>query len=78
MRLICTNAKIEMSVFYFLDIQFGGVEVVLYFLCVLCGFFSFCPLLGKALLSLPDMNNQTHTLIYTVLTIKSQGTETFR
>ena len=51
----------ERSVLYFLNIQFGGVEVMLYFLCVLCGFFSFCPLFGKAPLSLPDMNKHTQT-----------------
>lgn len=48
----------ECVFFYFLDIQLGGVEVMLRFLCLLCGLFSFCPLLGKALLSLPDTNNQ--------------------
>lgn len=46
------------AVFYFLDIQLGGVEVMLRFLCLLCGLFSFCPLLGRALLRLPDTNNQ--------------------
>lgn len=53
-----SDTAVETSGFYFLDIQLGGVEVMLRFLCLLCGLFSFCPLLGKALLNLPDTNNQ--------------------
>lgn len=44
---------------YFLDIEFGGIEVVFCFLRLLCGFVSLRPLFGKALLSLQGMN--THT-----------------
>lgn len=58
LSLIGSDTAVETSGFYFLDIQLGGVEVMLRFLCLLCGLFSFCPLLGKALLSLPDTNNQ--------------------
>lgn len=37
---------------YFLDVEFGGIEVVLRFLCLLCGFLSLRPLFGKALFCL--------------------------
>lgn len=39
---------------------------MLYFLCVLRGFLSFCPLLGEALLSLPDINNHTHFIKHSI------------
>lgn len=45
---------------YFVHVQFGGVGVVLYFICVLCGFFRLSPLLGVALLCLQA---PTHTQI---------------
>lgn len=57
--------------FYLLDFQFGGVEVMLYFLCVLCGFLGFCPLLGKALLRLPGKSNRTPTLRNTAVPTQS-------
>lgn len=46
---------------YLLDVDLGGIEVTLYFLCLLCCFFSFCPFLGIALLSLQAAHAHTHT-----------------